>query len=115
MPPGIHGYPDFEGMPYDPKKARELLAEAGFPEGRGFPDVELLYPKSCSGSHPAEGFEACEGVPVVRRTADPCSDMQVDAGEFDRFIAAEFGENAPCTLKIDAEFARCARVSFCVP
>ncbi len=28
------------------EKARELLAEAGFPEGKGFPEVELLYNSS---------------------------------------------------------------------
>lgn len=43
VPPGIEGYAVFEGHGYDPKRARELLAEAGFPEGRGFPEVELLY------------------------------------------------------------------------
>ncbi|MCE9636369.1 MAG: peptide ABC transporter substrate-binding protein [Planctomycetes bacterium] len=41
--PGIHGYPELAGDAYDPKRAREMLAEAGFPEGRGFPEVELLY------------------------------------------------------------------------
>lgn len=41
--PGIAGYPELSGLPYDPKRARELLAEAGYPEGKGFPDVALLY------------------------------------------------------------------------
>lgn len=41
--PGIPGYPELQGLPYDPRRARELLAEAGYPEGRGFPQVELLY------------------------------------------------------------------------
>jgi oligopeptide transport system substrate-binding protein len=30
-------------LPYDPPAARRLLAEAGFPEGRGFPQVAVLY------------------------------------------------------------------------
>jgi oligopeptide transport system substrate-binding protein len=40
---GIHGYPEFQGLPYDPAKARALLAEAGYPEGKGFPEVAVLY------------------------------------------------------------------------
>lgn len=40
---GIHGYPEFQGLPYDPAAARKLLAEAGYPEGKGFPPVSILY------------------------------------------------------------------------
>lgn len=40
---GIHGYPELKGLTYDPVKARALLAEAGFPEGKGLPEVEVLY------------------------------------------------------------------------
>jgi oligopeptide transport system substrate-binding protein len=40
---GIPGYPELKGLEYDPKRARELLAEAGYPEGKGFPDVAVLY------------------------------------------------------------------------
>jgi ABC-type oligopeptide transport system substrate-binding subunit len=31
------------GLPYDVKRARELLAEAGFPNGQGFPRLPILY------------------------------------------------------------------------
>lgn len=40
---GLPGYNADMGLPYDPKKARQLLAEAGYPEGRGFPKVSLAY------------------------------------------------------------------------
>ncbi|HEY5792928.1 MAG TPA: peptide ABC transporter substrate-binding protein, partial [Chthoniobacterales bacterium] len=43
VPPGIEGYPAAEGLRRDPERARKLLAEAGFPGGRGFPLVSYLY------------------------------------------------------------------------
>jgi len=35
-----------EGLAFDPDRARSLLAEAGFPDGAGFPLVSYLYSKS---------------------------------------------------------------------
>lgn len=44
VPPGsIAGYPSVEGLGYDVERARALLAEAGYPDGRGFPPVEILF------------------------------------------------------------------------
>lgn len=31
-----------KGYPYDPRKARKLLADAGFPDGKGLPSIKLL-------------------------------------------------------------------------
>lgn len=42
-PPGIVGYTCDAGIDYDVEQARRLLAEAGYPDGRGLPPVELLY------------------------------------------------------------------------
>ena len=43
-PPGINGYNPPRIETYDPEKARALLAEAGFPNGEGFPSgVEVLF------------------------------------------------------------------------
>ena len=43
VPPGIPGRSDRDVLPdHDPEAARALLADAGFPGGRGFPEVTLL-------------------------------------------------------------------------
>jgi oligopeptide transport system substrate-binding protein len=45
VPPGIPGHSPGIGLPYDPDRARWLLAEAGYSGGHGFPAVEFLtYP-----------------------------------------------------------------------
>jgi ABC-type oligopeptide transport system substrate-binding subunit len=42
VPPGMPGHSPEIGLPYNPKAARRLLAEAGYPDGHGFPAVECL-------------------------------------------------------------------------
>jgi oligopeptide transport system substrate-binding protein len=44
VPPGSAGYTPPQGLGYNVGEARRLLAEAGYPDGRGFPDVTMLYP-----------------------------------------------------------------------
>jgi len=45
IPAGMPGHSAGIGLPYDPDQARKLLAEAGYPGGRGFPAVESLAPR----------------------------------------------------------------------
>jgi ABC-type oligopeptide transport system substrate-binding subunit len=40
VPPGMPGHLSEIGLVYDPNQARQLLAEAGYPGGQGFPVVE---------------------------------------------------------------------------
>lgn len=46
VPPGIPGYTSPPGLSGDVAEARRLLAEAGYPGGRGFPLVRYLYNES---------------------------------------------------------------------
>lgn len=42
-PPGTMGFTAKSAIPYDIEGARKLLAEAGYPDGKGFPECELIY------------------------------------------------------------------------
>jgi oligopeptide transport system substrate-binding protein len=58
VPPGNVGYTPPQGLVYNVAEARRLLAEAGYPGGRGFPDVNLLYSGKGSGSQVATEMQA---------------------------------------------------------
>ena len=48
-PPGTARYHAPAGLGYDPERARRLLAEAGFPGGRGFPAFQYIFNAGAGG------------------------------------------------------------------
>jgi oligopeptide transport system substrate-binding protein len=47
LPPKVFGHRDkVDGIGYDPKAAQLLLAQAGYPGGKGFPQVTMFYRES---------------------------------------------------------------------
>ena len=44
VPPGVPGHSPEIGLAHDPKRAQQLMAEAGYPDGDGFPVIEIIFP-----------------------------------------------------------------------
>jgi len=57
-PSGYPGYQHPPGLTYDPEKARECLAKAGYPGGKGFPKIEILFNTSEDHRRIAEAIQA---------------------------------------------------------
>lgn len=49
VPPGTRNYTSPPGLEYNPEAARKLLAEAGYPGGKGFPRFEYLFSAAAGG------------------------------------------------------------------
>jgi peptide/nickel transport system substrate-binding protein len=74
IPPGIPGHdPDLPGYPHDEASARRLLAEAGYPGGKGLPPIELWVNTSEDNRRIAQQIQADlrkVGVVLTIREAD---------------------------------------------
>lgn len=58
VPEGLAGYPAAEAVSYNPERAKELLAEAGYPGGEGFPQAEIHINTSENHRKIAEAIQA---------------------------------------------------------
>jgi oligopeptide transport system substrate-binding protein len=58
IPPAMFGHAAEIGLSYNPVEARALLAAAGYPEGRGFPEVTAAYNTDPVNSLIAENLQA---------------------------------------------------------
>jgi ABC-type oligopeptide transport system substrate-binding subunit len=56
-PSGYPGYVAPPGLRYDPAKAREYLARAGYPDGKGFPKVSIMFNTSDDHRRIAEAIQ----------------------------------------------------------
>ncbi|PYS96221.1 MAG: ABC transporter substrate-binding protein [Acidobacteria bacterium] len=74
IPPGLPGYdPNLPGYPCDPARAKQLLAEAGYPEGRGLPPIALWVNTSEDNRRVAEAIQA-----DLKNIGAPISIKEVD-------------------------------------
>ena len=56
-PPNTAGYTCEASIPYDPNGARKLLADAGYPDARGVPPIEILFNSSENHKLTAEAIQ----------------------------------------------------------
>jgi oligopeptide transport system substrate-binding protein len=68
VPDGVANYESPEAPHYDPEKARALLAEAGFPTGKGFPRIQYAFFSGAAGGAKLQGKLGVELQQMWRET-----------------------------------------------
>jgi len=84
--PPLANYPAVEGFEEDFDAARELLAEAGFPNGEGFPEFTILYNTS-------EGHKAIAEYVQQKWKEELNIDVTIENQEWATFISNRQGGN----------------------
>ncbi len=83
-PSGYAGYTAPRGIGYDPARARACLAKAGYPGGRGFPSIAIVFSTSEDHRRIAEAVQAMWkrvlGIDVELRNMEWASTMEAVAG-----------------------------------
>lgn len=118
-PPGIFGHTEGqESYPYDPEKAKDLLAEAGFPDGFEttlwvMPVSRGYYPTPDKVGEAVQADLAAVGIKAEFVTYDWGTYLdKVAAGEADLFLLGWMADYADATNFLDVFFGQAADMSF---
>ncbi|MDB6068302.1 MAG: oppA [Pedosphaera sp.] len=88
-PPGTARYTPPRGLGYDPERARKLLAEAGYPGGKGFPRFQFMFNATAGG---AAKIHAKIAVELQQMWRDELGiEMELHQAEWKVFLAAQSG------------------------
>jgi len=91
LPPGIPGYDaNFAGLSYDPQKAKQLLAQAGYPGGKNFPKLVISF---------RQGYQLlADAVMAIRDDLKRNLGIDVDSRqvEWTQFLSERRNGTMPC-------------------